>query len=244
MLTVLIIIGSIVVVGALAYFIVNKTSSKTRPIISIILWLLIIFLGYKIYTGIMAPIKFDKEKKKRYALVIDNLKIIRDAQVAHKRVTGDYAKKPADLISFIDTAKFAITNIRNEIVTETRTGGITVDVEKRVVDTVGFDPVIDVFKDRNYKNMFKVPGTDVNFDLETGYLEKVQGLKSPVFMAKVAKEVVLKGLDRNLIKAEKEAFGGPEVAGEYISVGSLDDVKESGNWPPSYDTKEEKENNK
>lgn len=188
----------------------------------------------------MAPIKFNKEKKKRYALVIDNLKMIRDAQVAHKQVTGDFNKKPASLIAFLDTAKFAITNVRNEVYTETQSGGIEVQKEKRVVDTVGYEPVKKSFAKRDYKNMFNVPGTSANFNMETGYVEKVQGINSPVFQAKVDKAVVLEGLDINLIKSEKEAFGGPEVAGEFISVGSLEDVKVNGNWPPFYDTAEEK----
>jgi len=77
--------------------------------------------------------------------------------------------------------------------------------------------------------------------METGYVEKVQDIKSPVFMVKVDKGVILEGLDRNLIKQEREAFGGPEVSGEFISVGSLDDVKVNGNWPPFYDTGDKKE---
>ena len=63
MSTFLIIIAAILVVGLLSYLIVNKVPKKLRPIISIILWVLIIFLGYKIYQSIMGPIEFNKEKK-------------------------------------------------------------------------------------------------------------------------------------------------------------------------------------
>jgi hypothetical protein len=49
-------------------------------------------------------------------------------------------------------------------------------------------------------------------------------------------------LNKDFIRQEKEALGGPEVRGEFVSVGSLDDVKTGGNWPPLYDPKEDKDN--
>jgi hypothetical protein len=147
------------------------------------------------------------------------------------------------LIQFIDTAKFAITETKNIVVTEQR-GAITIDVEKRVVDTIGFKDVRASFAGRDYKNMFNVPGTDAQFEIKTGFVEKIQGIKASVFEAKVDKAIVLKGLNIDYIRQEKEALGGPEVRGAYISVGSLDNVKTSGNWPPIYDTDEEKDKNK
>jgi len=240
MSTFLIIIAAILVVGLLSYLIVNKVPKKLRPIISIILWVLIIFLGYKIYQSIMGPIEFNKEKKIRYALVIENLKIIRDAEVAHKEVTGNFTDKPANLISFIDTAKFAITETKNIVVTEQR-GAISVDVEKRVTDTIGFKDVRASFAGRDYKNMFKVPNTDAQFEIKTGWVEKVQGVKAPVFEARVDKAIVLEGLNKDLMRMEKESLGGAEVSGAYISVGSLENVNTSGNWPPSYDPEGEKD---
>jgi len=239
MKTLFIIIVAIILVGLLAYLIVNKVPKKIRPVISILLWLLIAFLGYQIYNSIMGPIKFNKAKVERYTKVIKNLKLIRDAEIAHKDVTGRFTDKQASLVKFIDTARFAITEVRNIVVTEQR-GAITVDVEKRVVDTTGFKNVRASFAGRDYKNMFNVPGTDAKFTLETSSVEKVQGIKASVFEAKVAKEIVLKGLSKSLIRQEKVSPGGTEVAGEYISVGSLEDVKVSGNWPPTYDPKEEK----
>lgn len=237
--TILIILASIAVVGLLAYLIVNKIPKGVRPIISILLWVLIVFLGYSIYQSIMAPINFNKEKVVRYAKVIDNLKIIRDAQLAHREVTGNFTDKQADLIKFIDTAKFAITETKNIVVQEQK-GALTIDVEKRVVDTLGFKDVRADFAGKDYKNMFDVPGTSVKFDLQVSEVEKVQGVKASVFEAKVDKAIVLEGLDKSLIKQEKEALGGVNVRGGYISVGSLEDVKTGGNWPPLYDTAQEK----
>ena len=173
-------------------------------------------------------------------MVIENLKIIRDAEVAHKEVTGNFTDKPANLISFIDTAKFAITETKNIVVTEQR-GAISVDVEKRITDTIGFKDVRASFAGRDYKNMFKVPNTDAQFEIKTGWVEKVQGVKAPVFEARVDKAIVLEGLNKDLMRMEKESLGGAEVSGAYISVGSLENVNTSGNWPPSYDPEGKKD---
>ena len=191
----------------------------------------------------MGPIEFNKEKKIRYALVIENLKTIRDAQVAHKEVTGNFTDKPANLISFIDTARFAVTETKNIVITEQR-GAITVDVEKRVTDTIDFKDVRASFAGRDYKNMFKVPNTDAQFEIKTGWVEKVQGVKAPVFEVRVDKAIVLEGLNKDLMRTEKESLGGAEVSGAYISVGSLENVNTSGNWPPSYDPEGEKDKDK
>jgi hypothetical protein len=238
MISILIIIVSILAVGGLAYLIVNKLPAKFKPVLSIVLWVVIIFFGYKIYTSIMQPIHFNKIKEQRYALVIENLKTIRDAELAYAQVNRRFTDKYDELISFIDTAKFAITEVKNIVVTEQR-GRITIDVEKRIVDTVGFEPVINSFEGRDYKNMMNVPGTDAKFELKTGSVEKVQGVKASVFEAKVDKAIVLEGLNKDLIRQEREALGGINVPGESITVGSLEDVNSNGNWPPFYDGSKE-----
>jgi len=238
MTNILIIVASILAVAGLAYLIVNKLPSKLKPVLSAVLWVVIGVLGYQIYQSIMMPIKFNKVKKEKYAKVITNLKTIRDAEIAYAEVNRRFTSNPQTLISFIDTAKFAITEIKNIVVTEQR-GRITIDVEKRVVDTVGFEPVINRFKGRDYKNMMSVPGTDAKFELKTGQVEKVQGVKTSVFEAKIAKEVVLKGMNKDLIRQENETLGGINIPGAYISVGSLEEVNSNGNWPPFYDGKKE-----
>jgi len=169
------------------------------------------------------------------------LKIIRDAELAYGEVNRTFTANPKVLINFIEKDSFAITEIKNVVITEQR-GRITVDVEKRIVDTVGFEPVSKSFEGRDYKNMMTVPGTDAKFELAVGKVEKVQGVQASVFEAKVDKAVVLQGMDEDLINQEKEALGGINVPGEFISVGSLEDVNSNGNWPPFYDGRKEDTN--
>jgi len=241
MTTILIILAGVVVTALLAYAIVNFIPKKLHWIISVILIALAAFLVYKINFEIRKPIKFNKEKKVRYAKVINKLKTIRDAEVAYKKVTGGYTSDGQALIEFIDTAKFAITETRNVPKTINVGGGITKEIEERVVDTVGYEDVRAMFVGRDYKNMMQIPDTDQKFKFEVGTIEKVAGLKAPVFEVKVDKALILEGMDYNLVKQEKEAIGGEEIRGEYVRVGSLNEVSEDGNWPPFYDRGDKKE---
>lgn len=238
---ILYVILAIVAAGLLAYAIVNYIPRKIHWLVSILLLAAAAFLAFKIYDGIMKPIKFNKDKKVRYSKVIENLKMIRDAELAHKTVTGNFTDKGENLIKFIDTAKFAVTQTRNVPKTIKLGGGITKVIEEKVVDTIGYEPVKANFAGRNYTQMLKVPGTDAFFDIKIDKVEKVNGLMAPVFEAKINKAVVLAGMDKDLVRQEKEAIASDEVKGEYISVGSLEDVSDGGNWPPFYD-KTDKQN--
>jgi len=233
------ILAAVLVAVLLAYLIVKFLPLNLRWIVSILLLVLTIFLGYKIYDGIMKPINFNKAKKVKFAEVIESLKIIRDAEIKHYEVTGKYTDNKNALIQFVDTARLALTETKTVVVEVnkgTRYAPIMVEEEKRVTDTIGYEPVIKYFENKDYKNMFKVPGLDgKEFDLETGLVEKVQGLKVPTFQAKVEKKLILEGMDNSLVKQELERVETDEIKGEYISVGSLSEVSTGGNWPPFYD---------
>ncbi|MEO9571198.1 MAG: hypothetical protein ABJH82_03325 [Polaribacter sp.] len=233
------ILAAVVVAILLAIIIVKYLPLKLKWIASILLLGLTVFLVYKIYYGIMQPIIFNKNKVVKYSKVINNLKIIRDAEVKHFEVTGKYTDNKSNLIQFIDTAQLALTETKTIVEKEDRGGGIVIDVEKRITDTIGYEPVAKYFKGRDYQNMFKVPGVaGKEFDVEIGTVEKVQGLVVPTFFVKTEKAAILKGMNESLIKQELEAVATDQIKGEFVSVGSLEEVTTGGNWPPSYDKKE------
>lgn len=236
---IIMIIAAVIVAIALAYFIVKYLPLKFRWIASVILLGLTVLLVYKIYDGIMRPINFNKAKKVRFEKVIKSLKIIRDAEIAYKEVNGDYTDNKEGLIRFIDTAQRAITEMRDTVVKINKGSKwqpIMVDVEKRIKDTIGYEPILKDFNNRDYKNMFKVPGVEgKEFELAIGKIEKLAGLEVPVFEAKTSKVDILKGMDRSLVKQELEAIATDQIKGEFVSVGSLGEVTTGGNWPPFYD---------
>ena len=86
--------------------------------------------------------------------------------------------------------------------------------------------------------MLKVPGTDKEFTISLGKIPRTNGIMTSVYEVKVSKADVLVNMDPDLIRLEEAAFADNEVKGENISVGSLQEVSDKGNWPPTYDQKD------
>ena len=107
----------------LAIVIVKYLPLKLRWIASILLMALSVFLISKIYYGIMQPIIFNKQKVTKFAKVVNQLKIIRDAEVKHLEVLGRYTKNKDSLIRFIDSAQVALTETKTIVEKEDRGGG-------------------------------------------------------------------------------------------------------------------------
>ncbi len=231
----LLIVGALIGAFLLAYLIVKFVPLKLRGLISILLLAIAGYLSYLIYQGVMEPIKFGVEKKKRYAKVIDKLKLIRDAQIKYKDVKNSYASNKDSLIYFIENDSLPIIEVYNQDTIVNVGGGITQKKSIRKERIKDYDLILDYFKDRDFKTMFKVPDTDQEFKLETGLIEKVTGLFVPVFEAKVDKKYILKDLPKHLVKQELEAIEADQIKGQFVSVGSLNEVSTGGNWPPLYD---------
>ena len=208
--------------------------------IQILLWILIVFFGYKVYDSINGPLEFNKTKTERYAKVIDRMKDIRNAQIAHKSVTGVYASSFESLISFVDSAQYTLVEKRDSSYLEyDRVYRIDMLKEVVVVDTLGFASVKDsLFKtSTRYKNMKKVPvdGIDANFEMKSDIIDK-NGYKVAVFEAKVKKDVVLHDQNSDLLDQEKALVSVDGINGPEIILGSLLEVSTNGNWPTIYDT--------
>lgn len=237
---ILIILAAVVVAFILAYLVVKFVPLKMRWLVSFLLLGASAFLAYKIYDSVMKPINFAKNKKVRYAKVIEKLKIIRDAEVKYNEAYHNFTEDKQKLISFIKNDSLPLIKVSNEPKVVELGGGITKTISVRKVDTVGFEPVSKYFKgiDINHKNIFGVPGTEKEFTLKIGKVEKIKDVLVPVFEARTDKESILAGMDKDLIEIEKQAITTDEIKGADVFVGSLDEVTTGGNWPPYYDKKE------
>jgi hypothetical protein len=212
-----------------------------KLVFQLLLWIVIIVLGYLVFNSVYEPIQFDKVKEKRYAKVIGNLSDIRAAEMAHRQVTGRFEGNFDNLVRFLDTAQFTLTQRRDTIFLDEeylKTYGVDKYVEDVVIDTLGFVSVKDsLFKgnEQRYRTMMNVPieGVDAKFELDAGTVTKGTN-QIPVFEAKVSKDVVLHDLDRDLVMQEKEVVSVDDINGPYISVGSMEEVNTSGNWPLKY----------
>ena len=214
--------------------------NKKRAL-ELFLWVLSIFFASQIYSSINGPIKFNQVKNDRYTQVIDRLKDIRTAQIAHKDVNGFYANNFDSLVSFIDNGIFTVIEKRDSSYLEyNRTYRIDMLKEVEIVDTLGFVPVKDsLFGDNeSYKMMAKVPieGTNSEFSIKADIIDK-NGYQVPVFEVKVKKDVVLFDQNKDLLDQENKVISVDGVNGPEIILGSMSDVSTSGNWPTIFDAK-------
>lgn len=244
MLNLILIVVLICLVTVGLVFLIDKfLPQKIKPVLVIVFGLLSIFLGYKIYGSINAPIEFKKVRKERFSQVIAKLKDIRDAQEAYKTVNGKFAKDFNSLIKFVDTGSYTITQQKDSsFMRYNKVYQIDLQVDTVIVDTLGFVKVKDsLFKnDSRYKTMMDVPYAQGNekFEMKADIIDK-SGYKAPVFEAKVKKNVVLFDQPKDLLDRENAHQSVEEVNGTEIKVGSLTDVSTNGNWPPIYDRKGE-----
>lgn len=247
MLTIILVAVAVILVTFGLVKLVDKfIPNKFKPILHLLLWVIIAFLGYQTYMSIYTPIQFNKLKNKRYITVIESLKDIRNAQLAHKQVTGAFAGNFDNLVKFIDTAEYTITQRRDSSIVDVeltkRMGGVEMLKDIVIVDTLGFVSVKDsLFKNSTrYKTMMNVPipgKDDAKFDLKAGFIEQ-NDTKIPVFEASVKKAVILFDQDKDLISQENQVISVDGVNGDALKVGSMDEVNTSGNWPKTYGTNE------
>ena len=214
-------------------------ASKYKIVIQSILWLLIVFFSYKIYTSINSPINFNKVKTERYKKVINRLKEIRKAQIAYKDVNGIYSDNFDSLVSFIENGIFTLVEKRDSSFLEyNRTYRIDMLKEVIVIDTLGTVSVKDsLFKDNDdYKLMSQIPieGVDEKFTINSQIINK-NNYKVPVFEVKVSKNIILYDQDDFLVSQENETISVDGVNGSEIILGSLSDVSVNGNWPTIFD---------
>ena len=241
MLKVVIAIIAIILLTIIIVRLIDKfVPKKIKPILNLVLWALIVFLGYMTYESIAGELRFKKIKDDRYQVVVNRLIDIQKAEVAYKDVNGKYTDKYDNLIRFIDTAKVPITERRDSTVLDEektkRFNGIEYFKTLIVVDTLDYYSVKDsLFKNVDYKNIMNVgvgePGA--KFELKAGSIDDI-----PVFEASVDKSIILFDQDKNLVSNEKQTVSVDGVNGPKIVVGSMNEVKTTGNWPKNFSNKD------
>ena len=79
-----------------------------KTILSIVLALLCVFLVYKIYQGVMEPVRFEHDVNARKKVAIQQLKDIRDLQVAFKSVNDRFTASFDTLKQFYNTGEMVV----------------------------------------------------------------------------------------------------------------------------------------
>ncbi len=208
-----------------------------RTVIQILLVVAAVVITYFIYQSVQRPIEFDKAKEARYAVTIQKLKDIRKAQVAYKDVYGKFTGSWDTLVDFV--AHDSVRNIRaiGELTDSMIDAKIT---EKKAIqmgliirDTVRVSVIEALFGgnyDANSLRYVPVPGEPTEFHLAQTILTTGSGIKVPLFEAKAHNNVILRGLDEQLIiNLNDQRRTNDKYPG--LKVGSLEEANNNaGNW--------------
>ncbi|RXG32808.1 hypothetical protein [Leeuwenhoekiella marinoflava] len=214
-----------------------------KIVIQLVLWVVIGVLGYLLFDAVYGEVKFNDLKVVRYQKAVDKLIDIQKGQMAYKQLNGKFANNFDELVKFIDTAEFTLTERRDTLVLDeeaTRRYRVDTNKEITIIDTLGYKSIADSLyqgTDR-YKTMMNVPGTDEKFEMEAGTILK-SDVPIPVFEAKVSKDVLLADQPKDYVTKEKQVLSVDGVNGAYLSVGSMTKVSTAGNWPQSYGDNDE-----
>lgn len=212
--------GSLAVVIAAIIFILLALS-EIRKIFRIFIFSgmigFSIFLSLLNIQSIKEPIDFLKEKKKRYAFVIQRLKDIRQAELAYKAVKNKYTNNFDSLLYFVKMDSLSVVKAVG-FVPDTLTEEQAIKMKLVSRDTffvLVIDSIFSPFYLKNRKYPFHIdsipyiPFTDgARFRLEAGEVENNK-VTVKVFMA-----------------VDAEPFDKRTV----LQVGSMSEPSTSGNW--------------
>ncbi|TCK69107.1 hypothetical protein DFQ05_0622 [Winogradskyella wandonensis] len=236
MLKVILAIVAIILLTILIVWLIDKfVPKKIKPVLNLVLWALIVYLGYITFNSVYDELRFEKIKDERYQVVVDRLIDIQKAQIAYKDVNGKYTDKYDNLIRFIDTAQVPITQRRDSTVRDdeqSRRYGIDMFKTITLIDTLDYYSVKDsLFKKVDHTKIMNVGvgAEGAKFELKAGTIDDI-----PVFEASVDKAVVLHDQDKNLVANEKQTVSVDGVNGPKIVVGSMNEISTAGNWPKNF----------
>ena len=198
-----------------------------KRIITIVLALVAVFLVYLLYSSIVAPINFQKEKNRRYAITIDRLKDIRTAQVAYHSEYKKYTGSFDTLINFIQTDSFRVVRQIGSL-----DDSLAVAQGRVRRDTISVCVRDSLFKDYPWIDSLRyVPFTNgYEFNMQAGQLMTGSKVVVQVFEVSVPNKVLLNGLDRQeIINLDDLAHQLDRFPG--LKVGSMTEAtNNAGNW--------------
>lgn len=210
-----------------------------KTALQVLLIVAIIILGYLIFDSVMTPIRFNREREQREEVTIQRLKDIRTAQIAFKSEYERYTGNFDSLITFLKTGHFkvvkAIGSAPDSLIEAVgkkeaekialKKGLIQRDtIQLRVIDSLFYAGYpVDSIRFVPYTSNYE-------FEMGAGQLQTGSKVRVRVFEAKVPYEILLAGLDPqliiNYIEEREKITGYPG-----LRVGSLEEAtNNAGNW--------------
>jgi hypothetical protein len=208
-----------------------------RTVFQVLLFVVAVALAYLIYDSIQTPIIFEKQRAERYDANIEKLKNIRKAQLAFKDVHGRFTGDWDTLINFVkyDSLRLVrrIGTLTDSMVEKGLTERKAMQMGLIIRDTIRESVLESVFESNFNPESLKIvetPDTTAYFYLGATVITTGSGIKVPVFEARAHNNVILRGLERQLVINLNDQR---RVQNRYpgLKVGSLVETNNNaGNW--------------
>ncbi|MCF6183992.1 MAG: hypothetical protein L3J56_05090 [Bacteroidales bacterium] len=242
-------IGVVLIILLIAGSFLASANNKTvKYLLSVIFIALAFYAGYVLYESIMTPIRFNTVKKQRYQATVNALKRVRTAQIAFKNENGKYTKYLDSLKNFIEHDSLTVIRREGSVpdtiylqqgnnLKKAERECIRLGIKGFVRDTIKVAIADTLYKNYDFKKFGIVPYTDgYKFEMDTATVN-TGGMSINVFEAKVPNDILLKGLNRELIlNLNDDAIKNDRYPG--LKIGSLtENNNNEGNWDKEYDLK-------
>lgn len=224
-----------------------------KIVLELVLLLGILALVYAIYSSIMKPVNFNKQKEKREAVAIQRLKDIRTLQVAYKSVNGKFVSTVDSLKNFYENGKMAVVmqiGSADDSIAWTHTEKVK-KANRKITPEKLYEMYLNGDKDLVFSVVTQIPvkdtlflrrddfcidslatipfsgGAPVEMAAET---HMVSGVPVPLFEAKMPYKLLLKGMD-NQLRINLDADRRDQNRYEGLQVGSISAPNNNaGNW--------------
>ena len=224
-----------------------------KIVIEVVLFVVIVGLVYAIYSSIMEPVNFEKQRTYRESVAIQRLKDIRTLQVAFMSEKGHYAATVDSLKSFYNNEDMVVTlsigspddsaavahtkelrkanrRITNEQLYERYLAGdrnLVFSIENTIAVK---DTLFNDRTDFNIDSLKTIPFSGGEPVIMEATVRRVSGVPVPLFEAKMPYKSLLKGLD-NQLRINLDADRESQNKYEGLQVGSITSPNNNaGNW--------------
>lgn len=206
-------------------------------VIKVLVLIVVLALSYLTVQSVLGPVRFDDTQKARELVLQKQLKKIATYQEAYEFVNGRFATKE-EIIDFLRNGRVYYVTAEGDYTEAMRESGLT-EADAAAKGLIRRDTTWIAAKDTLLKDgtdvatLFKVLDTNNEIKVDTAFVQKVIGqdtIQESVFQATVEFKHYLADLDEGRRKEKEVAAMERKNGFPGLRIGSLQEVKKTGNW--------------
>lgn len=199
--------------------------------------LAVLALGYVTIKSVLNPVQFDAQQAEREAILQKQLKKIASYEEAYQSVNGRFATAE-ELADFLANGRLYYVRAEGEVTEAMREQGLT-EAEAAARGLIKRDTVWISAKDSLLKDgtdpvkLFEVLSTGNKIQVDTAYIQQEIGkdtVNISTVRATIPFEFYLSDLDQSRLNQKKEALKKKNNSYPGLRIGSLTEVRLTGNW--------------